>query len=685
MKRVFSILLIAFLLIFPVLSVQADERPTYVFVDDGLLTADELSDLNTRAFMISLDRHVGVYYFYYSDVEDLPSYVEQFASEHVAEKNALVLGFNADYYYFLQIGSVAKEALPDSVCESTILDAYRAVKDDPKGKLLAYLNTTDEILKEYRDTHGFSDVFEPEVQPVSGAYDLSDVPEEIARTDGGKPTLVDREHLLSDDQAEALSQRLKEIGSTYRCDVIIATVSSLGNKTAEEYADDFFDYNGYGYGATPNEQGTTINGDGILLLLSMEGRDFWISTSGYGITAFTDYGIQTYLEDQFLPYLRNDDYAGGFNAFADACEYLLKTAREGVPYDYRRVYVDGWTDSQLLSYNDRAESVANQYDVGIYFIENTAIGDVDAFLNDFIENRTFEVNSIVLVHGASKYSVKTSGAVAYAKFSGDAFTAVLRAVDPYLSAGDTKGAVTAYMDKCIEIVSDYGHVLTKGAISDEAKNNGNLRLKQLFEEHGVALYFLYDAEAADPQALAADFLSNGTVYEGNAVVLGATSNGSGVAVRGELAKEKFTDKRIAKLIKEVDAYLPEGSVDGAVNAFAERSESILNWKPVNWLTFGISAIAGMLFGFIPAGSLKRQLTSVSKQTNAEDYLEPDSFVMTQNSNVLLGKNTSRTVHVVRVESSGGPRGGGGGGGFHGGSSTHTSSSGGTHGGHGGKF
>ncbi len=681
MKRVFSILLIAFLLIFPVLSVQADDRPTYVFVDDGLLTADELSDLNTRAFMISLDRHVGVYYFYYSDVEDLPSYVEQFASEHVAEKNALVLGFNADYYYFLQIGSVAKEALPDSVCESTILDAYRAVKGDPKGKLLAYLNTTDEILKEYRDTHGFSDVFD-----VSGAYDLSDVPEEIARTAGGKPTLVDKEHLLTDSQAEALSQRLKEIGDAYRCDVVIVTVSTLGSKTSEAYADDFFDYNGYGYGAVPDENGVTRDGDGILLLLSMEDRDFAVSTSGSAIRAFTDYGIQTYLEPLFLPYLSSNDYSGGFTAFANGCDDLLKYASEGVPYDYRRVYVDGWTDSQLLSCNDRAESVANEYGVGIYFIENTAIGDVDAFLNDFIENRTFEDNSIVLVHGASRYSVKTSGAVAYAKFSGDAFTAVLRAVDPYLSAGDTKGAVTAYMDKCIEIVSDYGHVLTKGAISDEAKNNGNLRLKQLFEEHGVALYFLYDAEAADPEALAKSYLSD-SVYESNAVVLGANRTGSAVAVKGGYAAEKFTGRRIAKLVKEVDPHLREGDLSGAVNAFAERSEKIITWRPVNYLTLAISVIAGLLFGMIPANGLKRQLTSVSKQTNAEAYMQPQSFMMTQNSNVLLGKNTSRTVHVVQSSSSsgGGGRSGGGGSSFHGGSSTHTSSSGGTHGGHSGKF
>ena len=650
MKRLFSVILIALLLVLPVLSTHAEDGQ-YVYVDDGILTAEEFETVNARAVEIAESRGVGVYYFFLSGVEDLPSYIGDFAAEHVAEENALVLGFNADYRYFLQIGPIAEAALSDDICEG-IYDAYNAVKGDPERKLLTYLNGADSALEAYFNG-------EP-VTPASGEADTAEVPAYIAKTAGGKPTLVDKERLLTDSQAEALSVRLKEIGDAYRCDVVIVTVPSLGSKTSEAFADDYFDYNGYGYGATPDANGTTINGDGILLLISMEDRDFAISTSGYGITAFTDYGIQSYLEDRFLPYLSDNDFDRGFNAFADGCEYLLKTAREGVPYDYRRVYVDGWTDSQLLSYNDRAESVANQYDVGIYFLDSPALADADAFCADFIENRTFEVNSIVLVRGANGYSIKTAGSVANAKFSGENLTAVVNAVDPYLKSGDTRGALTAYMDKCIAIVSDYGHILANGALSDESRSSGNLRLRQLFQEHGVALYFLYDAASGDPEALAENFLNGGTVYEGNAVVLGANGSASGVAVRGELAKEKFSDKRIAKLLKEVDAYLPDGNIEGAFEAFAERSEKILTWRPVNWLTLAISTVAGLLFGTVPANGLKRQLTSVSKQTNAERYMEPATFAMTQNVNVLLGKDTRRTVHVVQTESSGGSRGGGGG-------------------------
>ena len=148
MKRILSILLIAFLLLVPVLSAQADNGQ-YVYVDEDLLTADEIRTINDRAVEIAANRGVGIYYFYYSDVEDLTSFIMSFAKEHVVEENALVLGFSSDYRYFLQIGPIAEAALSDEVCEGAIMDAYRAVKGDPERKLLAYFNAADDALAAY--------------------------------------------------------------------------------------------------------------------------------------------------------------------------------------------------------------------------------------------------------------------------------------------------------------------------------------------------------------------------------------------------------------------------------------------------------------------------------------------------------------------------------------------------------
>ena len=86
-----------------------------------------------------------------------------------------------------------------------------------------------------------------------------------------------------------------------------------------EYADDYFDYNDY----AP---------DGVLLLVSMEESDWWISTTGYGIQAFTDAGI-AYIGDQIVPYLSDGEYAGAFTAFTDLCDQFLSQAKTGDPFD----------------------------------------------------------------------------------------------------------------------------------------------------------------------------------------------------------------------------------------------------------------------------------------------------------------------------------------------------------------
>ena len=135
--------------------------------------------------------------------------------------------------------------------------------------------------------------------------------------------LKDEAGLLNEDEADSLLTQLNEISERQNCDVIVVTVASLDGKTAESYADDYFDFNDYGLGQ---------DRDGILLLLSMEDRDWAISTHGFAITAFTDAG-QSYMTDHFLSYISDGEYAQGFQKYAELCDQFLTQAKEGEPYD----------------------------------------------------------------------------------------------------------------------------------------------------------------------------------------------------------------------------------------------------------------------------------------------------------------------------------------------------------------
>ena len=135
--------------------------------------------------------------------------------------------------------------------------------------------------------------------------------------------LFDEPDLLTDGEEAELIAKLENICSQKQMEVVVAAFETIGDYTPMEYADDFYDYNGYGYGE---------NRDGLVLIIVMDTSDWWISTRGSAITAFTDAGIE-YIGEQIVPYLSDGDYYGAFNRFAEQCAVFIDQANAGDPYD----------------------------------------------------------------------------------------------------------------------------------------------------------------------------------------------------------------------------------------------------------------------------------------------------------------------------------------------------------------
>lgn len=140
--------------------------------------------------------------------------------------------------------------------------------------------------------------------------------------------VVDRAGLLSPEQEERLEKRLSEAAEKYSCDMAVVTTDSTGGLSTMTYADDFYENNGYGVG--PDR-------DGLLLLISMEERDWWITTWGSAIDTFTDYGIGT-IGDEIVGELGSGDYYEAFMEFAGLAEEFLEQAQKGEPYDVYHEY-----------------------------------------------------------------------------------------------------------------------------------------------------------------------------------------------------------------------------------------------------------------------------------------------------------------------------------------------------------
>lgn len=138
----------------------------------------------------------------------------------------------------------------------------------------------------------------------------------LTSASSGKVYVADDANLLTASERNTLENKLGEMSEALKCDIIIHTTNGTDGKSIVAYSDDYFDYNGYGYGK---------NRDGIILVRDTVGPDYYISTRGLGIKALDDYDLDQILDDIY-PYIRSGNYNTAFNMYADFCESEVKDA-----------------------------------------------------------------------------------------------------------------------------------------------------------------------------------------------------------------------------------------------------------------------------------------------------------------------------------------------------------------------
>ncbi len=112
--------------------------------------------------------------------------------------------------------------------------------------------------------------------------------------------LIDNADLLDEDDFIAVQSELE---NERDFDIVILTVNSLGGKGSREYADDYYDSNGY-----------SVNG--VLLLVCMGSREWYLSTAGACIERISSYDV----EDHVIGYLSGGEYRTAFDMFIQLCD-----------------------------------------------------------------------------------------------------------------------------------------------------------------------------------------------------------------------------------------------------------------------------------------------------------------------------------------------------------------------------
>ena len=407
MKRLFAFFVC--LLLFALTALPCAAAGSPVRLDDEL-TEPETAHLD--ALFETVREAYGVEVFFlmnydYAKGDAFSAYVDQYLDSSCTGKDAMIFAVSSNNYRLVTQGK-----------------AKDLIKTDDIGSLSGAIEEADENGEQYTAAVQFytainkllaerAGIKEAELPAPPKTPGSVPIPDKISSTRGDR--LVDQADLLTDEEEAALQEKLDRISGEMQFDVVIVTCEHIGSRTPMEYADDYFDYNGFGYGD---------NSDGVALLVSMAERDWWISTCGYGQTALSDEYFMNYIRTSDFYYaLTNNHYDKSFNAFADTVEDFVIEAKTDRPYSAHHKY-HAWSSVRVgligsliigliaaaivtrSKYNNFTGYVRSKAEAGDYMVGSVNLTEQ---LDEFRSNKFYRTKRVKAESSSSSSSGRSHG------------------------------------------------------------------------------------------------------------------------------------------------------------------------------------------------------------------------------------------------------------------------------------
>lgn len=303
-NKAFAVLAVVVLCLTMIMPVSAAD--THIFDDTQMIGniseleayAQQIEDNYGYSVLLSVIDGVGT--------EGTLGYCEDLYNANAADENGIALTYNYgdNKYAFYCVGEA--ETLFTTEIQNNVLWYAFAYTETYYEGAYAYLAAVEEIVS---NAPAVTD-------PVTDAHKAEQTTEFVP-VDRTLSLVEDYADVLTDTEEADLLSKLEALGEANDIEVGVVTVDSYKGKTPEAFADDFYYYNGYGYGE---------NDDGFIVVFNTgEGdgnRNLWISTHGKGIDLLTDMEIDVIIEMMINP-IKNGDFAGAFDTFVEESESAI--------------------------------------------------------------------------------------------------------------------------------------------------------------------------------------------------------------------------------------------------------------------------------------------------------------------------------------------------------------------------
>lgn len=309
-KKIFAILVAVMVCLSMAVSASA-YTSQYVYDPEYNLSDSELYELNNYAAGIENESGYALIFCIISDNGGMSNaeFAEEAYYSYTDSENAVVFVHNeTEKVYNYYIAGDEK-----GIFSEAVIDAMRVAYDTNEsyyGGIMGFYAAAETALE--APAYNTAPIGGNAVTNAPGSYVT-----EFEKVERTLPLVTDDADLIPDGVEAELLARCEKIAEEYEMEVAIHTTYDFGGLIAEAYADDYYDFNGYGYGE---------NDDGMLVVYKPgeEGeREIYITTHGNGSGVFFE-GIRDGIIADMKDYLIAEDYEKAFNTYLDRAEEQLK-------------------------------------------------------------------------------------------------------------------------------------------------------------------------------------------------------------------------------------------------------------------------------------------------------------------------------------------------------------------------
>ena len=294
MKNSISALVIILIIALCLPLVSSADSSGYIIDDAGIFTDEETAQLN--AIAENYYSSCGIKFYYACTYDDFADFDK---SPFFSYSDYIVLMENEQYWLILAGGK-----------------AEKYIGSEEKEYLWGLVSESENFFE------GIKAFFGGCASIVGGEVSYKDDSQLFPESNPGR--LYDGADLLTAGEESELLSKLNRVSAEYGTDFVIVTVNSIGGYTASVFTEEFFDRFDYGLGVDRN---------GVMLLLSMEDRDYRILSNGVVGDTIDDSVIDS-IGNHITPSLSSGNYYKAFNMFIDDAEYQVNGAVNGFPFNF---------------------------------------------------------------------------------------------------------------------------------------------------------------------------------------------------------------------------------------------------------------------------------------------------------------------------------------------------------------